>query len=146
MSDIVHSHILMFVDAMKIFKHIRNATDSSSLHNDINALQEWANQWQLRFNTDKCKRLHQYHMNPMPDLQTPLGETELEKGLGIWIDNNLAFTQYCEKQTTKANRILGMIRRSYSFIDEDSLTRLYTSLLTSKTNSRAWVPSLVTTV
>ena len=58
-----------------------------------------------------------------PDLQTPLGETELEKDLGVWIDNNLAFTQHCEKQTTKANRILGMIRRSYSFL-EDSVTRL----------------------
>ena len=137
MPDIVHSHILMFADDTKIFKDIRNATDSSCLQDDINALQEWANQWQLRFNTDKCKRLHigrsnakhQYHMNPMPDLQTPLGETELEKDLGVWIDNNLAFTQHCEKQITKANRILGMIRRSYSFLEEDSVKRLYTSLV-----------------
>ena len=137
MPDIVHSHILMSADDTKIFKYIRNATDSSCLQDDVNALQEWANQWQLRFNTDKCKRLHigrsnakhQYHMNPMPDLQTPLGETELEKDLDVWIDNNLAFTQQCEKQTTNANIILGMIRRSYSFIDKDSVTRLYTSLV-----------------
>ena len=65
----------------------------------------------------------------MSDLKTPLGETELEQDLGVWIDNNLAFTQHCEKQTTKAHIILGMIRRSYSFIDEDSVTRLYTSLV-----------------
>ena len=136
MPDIVHSHILMFADDTNIFKDIRNATDSSSLQDDINALQEWANQWQLRFNTDKCKRLHigrrnakhQYHTNPIPDLQTPLGETELEKDLGVWIDN-LAFTQHCEKQTTKTHIILGMIRRSYSFLDEDSITRLYASLV-----------------
>ena len=83
MPDIVHLHILMFAGDTKVFKDTRNATDSSCLQDDINALQEWANQWQLRFNTDKCKRLHigrsnakhQYHMNPMPDLQTPLGET-----------------------------------------------------------------------
>ena len=75
MPDIVHSPILMFADDTKIFKYIRNVTDSSSLQDDINALQEWANQWQLRFNTDKCESVHigrsnakhQYHMNPMPD-------------------------------------------------------------------------------
>ena len=110
--------------------------------------------WQLRFNTDKCKRgkrlhigrskaKHQYHMNSMSDLQTPLGETELEKDLGVWKDNNLAFTQHCEKQTTKTNRIIGMIRRSYSFIDEDSIT-LYTPLVRPILEYR--YPALVTTV
>ena len=41
MPDIVHSHILMFADytCTKIVKDIRNATDSSCLQDDINALQ-----------------------------------------------------------------------------------------------------------
>ena len=46
-----------------------------------------------------------------------LEETELEKDLGVHIDPELKFSKHVERQVNKANRILGLIRRSYEFID-----------------------------
>ena len=45
------------------------------------------------------------------------------------IDPTLSFSSHCETQVGKANRILGMIRRAYSYLDSHSLVKLYTSLV-----------------
>ena len=58
-----------------------------------------------------------------------LAETLLEKDLGVLIDPTLPFSYHCETQVWKANRILGMIRRTYSYLDNRSLVKLYTSLV-----------------
>jgi len=58
-----------------------------------------------------------------------LPENKLEKDLGIHIDPELNFSQHCEKQVNKGNQILGLIRRTYSYFDVESVTRLYTLLV-----------------
>ena len=37
---------------------VNNSEDWDKLQKDLNALVDWADTWQLRFNTDKCKVLH----------------------------------------------------------------------------------------
>ena len=46
--------------------------------------------------------------------------TTLEKDLGVHVDPSLTFSAHCEQQVNKANRLLGLIRRSYTYIDGDS--------------------------
>jgi len=58
-----------------------------------------------------------------------LHEVKLEKDLGIHMDHELNFSQHCEKPVNKGNQILGLIRRTYSYFDAESVTRLYTSLV-----------------
>jgi len=74
--------------------------------------------------------------------QIELQVTKLEKDLGIHIDPELNFSQHCEKQVNKANRILGLIRRTYSYFDAESVTRLYTSLVRPhlEYGNAAWRP------
>ena len=68
-------------------------------------------------------------MNFFSEEQTTLTETLLEKDIGVLIDPTLSFSSHCETQVGKANRILGMIRRAYSYLDNHSLVELYTSLV-----------------
>ena len=46
-------------------------------------------------------------------------------------DPLLNFSAHCEKQVNKGNKILDLIRRSYSYLNETSLVKLYTSLVRS---------------
>jgi hypothetical protein len=53
-----------------------------------------------------------------------IGESEIqqvteEKDLGIIIDDKLKFKQHINLQTKKANQRLGMIKRSFDFMDKD---------------------------
>jgi hypothetical protein len=58
-----------------------------------------------------------------------LQETLLEKDLGVLIDPTLTFSSHCEVQVGKANRTFGKIKRTYSYLDNNNLVKLYTSLV-----------------
>lgn len=53
MPEVVHSSIQMFADDTKIFRIVNNPDQAQLLQNDLNALEEWSNLWQLRFNAEK---------------------------------------------------------------------------------------------
>ena len=52
-----------------------------------------------------------------------------EKDLGILIDDKLKFHTHTWSVIKKANSILGLIKRSFSVLDENTLPRLYTSMV-----------------
>ena len=133
-----------------MYTQIRDEEDVSKLQRDLDRLQEWARNWQLKFNPDKCKVLHlgrtnqqkSYYMSTNTGVSLELQPTELEKDLGVWIDPSLTFSSHCETQAGKANRTLGLIRRTYTYLDKTSLTKLYTSLVRCKLEYGypAWAP------
>ena len=58
-----------------------------------------------------------------------MGENNLEeiiseKDLGIYIDNKLRLSDHVDAAVNKANRLVGLIRRSYEYLDGDSLVQL----------------------
>ena len=52
-----------------------------------------------------------------------------KKDLGIHVDNKLRLRDHAEIAAAKADKILGLIRRSYEYLDAVSLESLYTSLV-----------------
>ena len=54
---------------------------------------------------------------------------EMEKDLGVNVDANLDFVQHVAIQTKKANKLLGMLRRSFTSLDEVSLPLLYKAIV-----------------
>ena len=58
-----------------------------------------------------------------------LETSQCEKDMGVMVDNELKFSRYDEAQVAKANKILGLIRRSYQFLDKESLRLLFTALV-----------------
>jgi hypothetical protein len=106
------------------------------LQQDIARLDEWASKWQMTFNATKCKVMHLGLKNPFHDYtmnqdgqKVILESTDIEKDLGVNIDNQLKFSKHTEIQVNKANKLLGMIRRSYTYLDKESMLTLYRSLI-----------------
>ena len=80
----------------------------------------------------KCKVLHLGRRNPhyeynMGDLtlETATGE----KDLGVIIDEKLKFDKNTEAQANKANKVLGLIRRSFETLDKETLVWLFKALV-----------------
>ena len=108
----------------------------AKLQGDINRLSDWSDEWLLKFNTSKCSVMHLGHNNPRHTYRMRdndgedrvLEETELEKDLGLHIDNKLSFRQHVNQAETKGNRILGLIKRTFVSRDRNIIKRLYTTM------------------
>ena len=74
-----------------------------------------------------------------------LGETTVEKDLGIMISNDLKVSEQCGRAAKKAMRILGMIGRTFKSLDDASLKTLYCSFVRPhlEYSVQAWSPYLV---
>ena len=58
-----------------------------------------------------------------------LGTSEVEKDLGVLVDIDLKFSKHAEEQVNKANGTLGLIRRSFQFLNRESMKLLFTALV-----------------
>ena len=52
-----------------------------------------------------------------------------EKDLGITFDNNLLFDTHIQKAVNKANQMIGIIKRSFDYIDREVFIKLYKALV-----------------
>ena len=136
MPDIVHSAIRMFADDTKIFGLVNDTEDRDKLQMDLERLQCWADKWQLRFNATKCKVMHLGNSNMKYDYQmkengnlVKLEASDCEKDLGVNVDKDLKFSKHAMIASNKANRIMGMIKRSFTRIDKEMFNCLFKSLV-----------------
>ncbi len=134
--ETVDVSVRIFADDTKIFNKICNRNDQEKLQGSLSKLEEWSKKWEMKFHPEKCKVLHigkeqeafQYKMtangNPVE-----LEYVTKEKDLGVLVDDTLSFEQHAEESINKANRILAIIRRSFTYLDKDMLLLLYKSLV-----------------
>jgi len=136
--DVLRSWCEMYADDTKVSTTVETDAAHQILQTDIDRLVEWADTWQLRFNASKCKVIHFGRNNPKhrytmrlhhSENRTTLETSALEKDLGVQVDSDLKFSCHIEMQVTKANKILGLIRRSYQFLDEECMRMLFTALV-----------------
>ena len=128
----LRSNILKFADDTKIFGTATNDGDRQIIQNDLMTLASWANTWQMEFNETKCKVMHigretkrwSYQMN-----QHILESSTEEKDLGVVISDNLKSVANCRAAYAKANRVLGMIRRTITYKSKQILLPLYKTLV-----------------
>ena len=119
MPRIVDSFCQLFADDAKVFRSICSLEDNKKLQCDLDKLSDWAEKWQLYFNTDKCKSLHIGRANKKQVYQMngkSLDQVVEEKDLGIIIDNELKFHPQTATSVKKANRVLGVIKKSFSHL------------------------------
>ncbi len=109
--------------------------DRSLLQNDLNSLQNWSESWLLKFHPDKCKYLsigkestHQYTIQKEGKI-CPIINISTEKDIGVTFDAELSFETHITNKINKANSMVGIIRRNYKFLDEDTFIPLYKSLV-----------------
>ena len=102
------------------------------LQKDLDEIQEWAKTWKMEFNVSKCKIMHLGYNNPKNDYNmnnTNLEETELEKDLGVLIDCRLEFDKHIKSIVGKANRMLGLIKFSFTCMNKSMFLHLYKGLV-----------------
>ena len=58
-----------------------------------------------------------------------LGFVEKDKDLVVIFDNNLKFPSHIINQVNKANRLMELIRRSYTYLDKNSFRYLFYALV-----------------
>ena len=75
-----------------------------------------------------------------------LSETSVEKALGVLVSNDLKWNKQCSAAAAKANKILGQIKISFEYLDQETLKLLYTSLVRPQLEYAvsAWCPSTKT--
>jgi ribonucleases P/MRP protein subunit RPP40 len=126
--------IKLFADDTKLYSIISDDESADLLNNDLQALLEWSNRWQLDFNQKKCAILHLGVNNPRyiyrfesSDTAAELRESDEERDLGVIVDKRLSFESHIDKIVSRANRQLGLIKRSFVIRDKNSLLTLYNS-------------------
>ena len=60
-----------------------------------------------------------------------LGVSIVEKDFDVLVDTDLKFSKHVEEQVNKANRTLGLIRRSFQFLNRESMKLLFTACKTT---------------
>ena len=84
---------LKFADDTKLFGICNNESDYLKLQENVSKLESWALEWQMKFNVDKCTAMHIGSSNKKCSYQlgnSLLESTDTQKGLGIWISNDLS--------------------------------------------------------
>ena len=106
------------------------------MQEDLNRLQNWSDKWNLYFNVEKCKVLHVGKNNPehdynmkMKGVNRSLQKCEEEKDLGVIFDEDLSFDTHIQKSINKANHMIGLIKRTFSYLNKDTFLKLYKAIV-----------------
>ena len=137
--DAITGFAKMFADDTKLFRSIANTADCILMQEDINMLDEWSRTWQLRFNASKCKHMRlgtsyreetTYTMTDVVS-QNPsnLDMTTTEKDLGVHVDHQMKFAHHINTAVKKGNSILGIVRRTFTYMDKHMALTLYKALI-----------------
>jgi hypothetical protein len=142
------SDMFLFADDTKLYRQIFSHEDRVVLQRDIDRMVAWCLLWLLHFNPGKCKAMGVNNTGAvLPEASYHIGDTVLdtvtsERDIGVLVDNQLHFDDHVKKTAAKANRIMGVIRRSYSHLDECSFRHLFRALVRPhlEFSQAAWQP------
>ena len=134
--DVLNCCMKLFADDAKLYMPIINCHDEEILQQNLDNSDKWAEIWDMDFNTKKCKHmrlgaktpLQQYTMKSGVE-RVNLEQVTSEKDLGVTVDNKLLFREHISKKSAIANRNLGIIFKSFTYLDKEMFLCLYKSLV-----------------
>lgn len=123
---------------LKFFSAVNTPEQKQKVQRDIISVEKWAVGWKMYmyFNTQKCKHLHlgkdeniaTYMMHPENN-ELAIQKVTSEKDLGVIVDNKLLFREHMSTKVATANKVLGLIFRTFTYMDQDMFVSLYKSLV-----------------
>ena len=126
------SKVSKFADDTKIGINAADPTAVRDLQSDLEKIGRWSEEWQMPFNVDKCRVLHAGYHNADANytlLDAPIRTTEVQKDLGVLITKDLKFSLQCLDAEKRANKILGYVKRQFSYRNKETVLTLYNSLV-----------------
>lgn len=136
----VTSRVYLFADDTKIFRRIDSQEDHDILQEDIHTLHKWSEDNLLPFHPEKSKhlkisssyrepRITEYYLRTQEVEMTGITKVSSEKDLGIITDKHLAFEEHIQDKVNKANRIMGIIRRTFVSLDIPTFRCLFKTMV-----------------
>ena len=136
--DSIANFVKIFADDTKVYSTISTISDSDfdKLQSDLTKSSDWSDIWELRFNAKKCKSLHIGRNNPRHQyymyesgIQVPVEQVESEKDLGVTFESTLRFDHHILNCVNKANRMLGLIKQTFTYMDKEMFLPLFKTLI-----------------
>ena len=130
--DVVKKFVAIIADDSKEHAVIRSEQDCIEVQEDLYSMSEWSEEWEISFNAKKCKSMHMgksnhrtiYYMKE-GDKRVPIQQVSEEKDLGVTFCDILKFDNHISNCINKTDRILSIIKRSFSYFDVDMFLQLY---------------------
>ena len=128
----------LFADNCVLYRIIKSDQDQLHLQSDLNLISRWSKSWQMRFNINKCvtlkcyRLLHPrtfiYHLDSQP-LACVIKHTNLEILLTSKLHCNMSFSSHITNTTSKASRMLNLLRRNLCKCSKEIKTIAHLSLV-----------------
>lgn len=143
----------LFADDSKIVSIIKDMACAVRLQRGIDAISDWTRLWLMRLNAKKCVIMHFGRKNSragytVEDVNTgervDLTKSDCERDLGVFISCDLRWRNHIDEIVARANRVLGMLVRSFACRDVEPWKLLYVSLVRPHLEyaSVVWSPHL----
>ena len=93
--------------------------------------------WNLYYHITKCKDMHIGRENEQADYKMKVNEDEYrsiaicneEKDIGVIFDTSFSFDVHIKSCINKANKMMGIIKRTFTFLDKGIFSDLYEALV-----------------
>ena len=128
----VVSELSKFADDCKLASKAETEEDIKAIQEDIDTLGRWSEKWQMKFHPKKCKTLHLGYNNERKKYKIngiQIEDVTEEKDLGIIISEDMKQRKHIAEIVKRANKLLGMIRRSITCKNIQVIMNLYKSLV-----------------
>ena len=151
-----NSTAVMIADDTKLFARTDTYKDKDQLQEDLVCVCKWSSLWSLKFHPDKCKVLSLgYKLDEPPPTfnmvtnsedgsanQVKFEATICEKDIGVHVDDNLSFKDHIYTKIKKANAVMGIIRRTFEYVDQTMFLQIFRSLVRPliETSVAVWAP------
>ena len=115
--SVVDLQVRLFADDCLMYRPIRSKVDQVLLQRGLSALELWGDTWGMRFNATKCNIMSMSRSrNPLTRMYSlcnyVLSEVDTAKYIGINLSSQLSWSPHVSSVVSKANFILGFLRRN----------------------------------
>ena len=115
----VKSSARLFADDRLLYRRINPSADIKALQEELDNLQQWEKDWQMKFKPDKCEGIHIINKRSVVDSEYTihgqiLRHTVKAKYLGVTIDGTLSWNNHIDTMAKKANSTTVFLRRNLS--------------------------------
>ena len=121
-----------FADDIKIGGIVDSEEGYLGLQQDLDQLGQWADEWQMEFNLDKCEVMHFGRLNQGRTYSVngrALGGVTEQRDLGIQVHSSLKVEAQVDRVVKKAFSMLGFIGQNIEYRSWDVLLKLYKTLV-----------------
>ena len=146
----VSSNIDLFADDSVLHRQIVTWNDGIQFQESLDQVGEWCNTSLVQLESEKCRILHVTRQKSPLIYEYSLDGTSLEsvdhhKHLGVWLQSSLTWEYQISSICGKANRVLGLIRRTFGYKNPAGVEIAFKSLVRPILEycCKVWNPHLV---